>query len=88
VRLEPGTRTAAVVGAGSLRTNSMHHQAVRELGNGLRATGWAADGVIEAMESGDPAVWMVAVQWHPEEHAPGAPDEGLFRALVTASRGA
>ena len=88
VRLEPGTRTAAIVCAGSLRTNSMHHQAVRDLGKGLRATGWAADGVIEAMEAEDPAEWMVAVQWHPEDHAPGGPDEGLFRAFVTAARGA
>jgi len=81
VRLEPGTRTSDVLGAVAVRTNSMHHQAVRELGAGLRASGWAEDGVIEAMEGTDGG-WLVAVQWHPEEHRPEPPDEALFRAFV------
>lgn len=87
VRLEPGTRTAGALGVASLRTNSMHHQAVRELGAGLRATGWAADGVIESLESDDPERWLVAVQWHPEDLPGGGPDEGLFRAFLSAAGG-
>lgn len=86
VRIERGTRTAAALGVDVLRSNSTHHQAVRELGVGLRATGWAEDGVVEALESSDPAEWLVGVQWHPEDLAPGAPDEGLFRAFVAAGR--
>lgn len=85
VRLEPGTRTAEALGVASLRTNSMHHQAVRALGAGLRATGWAADGVIESLESDDAARWLVAVQWHPEDLPGGGPDEGLFRAFLAAA---
>lgn len=46
------------------RVNSLHHQAVDRLGAGLTATGWAPDGVVEAVElSGAP---VVGVQWHPE----------------------
>ena len=85
VRIEYGTRTASALGVEALRTNSMHHQAVRELGEGLRATGWAADGVIESLEASDTAEWLVGVQWHPEELAAGVPDEGLFRAFVAAA---
>ena len=85
VRIERGTRTASVLGVETLRTNSMHHQAVRALGEGLRATGWAADGVIESLEASNPAEWLVGVQWHPEDLGPGIPDEGLFRALVAAA---
>jgi putative glutamine amidotransferase len=90
VRIERGTRTAGLLGVESLRTNSMHHQAVRELGTGLRATGWAMDGVVEALESADPAAWLVGVQWHPEDLGDGGPDDGLFRAFVeaAAARGA
>lgn len=84
VRLAERSRAAAALGVTSLVANSFHHQAVRDLAPGLVASGWSPDGLIEAVESppGDP--WLLAVQWHPEErHADtGAPDRGLFRALV------
>jgi putative glutamine amidotransferase len=48
-----------------LMVNSMHHQAVRDLAPGLRATAHSPDGIIEALESTDSLV--VAVQCHPEE---------------------
>ena len=47
VRIEPGSRLAAIVGAEELDVNSFHHQAVDRLGRGLRAVAWAPDGVIE-----------------------------------------
>jgi putative glutamine amidotransferase len=44
--------------------NSAHHQAVAELGAGLRITARSADGVVEAMEhEGLP---IFSVQFHPE----------------------
>ena len=65
VRLEPDTRLAQSYGATTIRTNSYHHQAVDEIGDNLRATGWATDGIIEAVE-GTGQVFVLAVQWHPE----------------------
>jgi putative glutamine amidotransferase len=47
---------------GTAKVNSIHHQAVRDPGTGLRASAWSDDGVIEAVE-GDEAL---GVQWHPE----------------------
>lgn len=84
VELEAGSQLAAAYGATRVSTNSYHHQAISELGAGLRAVGRASDGVIEAVEAieGSP---VVAVQWHPEmmferfgEHL--APFEVLVRA--------
>jgi putative glutamine amidotransferase len=64
-RLAPESRLSAIFGDGRIEVNSMHHQSVRELGEGLRATAHAEDGVIEAVEgTGD--AWVVGVQWHPE----------------------
>ncbi len=58
-----------------------HHQAVGRLGDGLVATAWADDGLVEAVEhSGDG--FVMGVQWHPEERD-GA---GLFRALVERAK--
>ena len=84
VRIEDGTRTASILGS-RLRTNSSHHQGIRQLGLGLRATGWADDGLVEALESDDAAQWLVGVQWHPEEGSAGPPDRNLFRVFVDAS---
>jgi putative glutamine amidotransferase len=48
--------------------NTRHHQAIRDLAPALRATAWAADGLIEAVERRDAgARWTLAVQWHPED---------------------
>lgn len=46
--------------------NSYHHQAIRELGQGLRISATSSDGVIEAIESIDPKTNIIAIQWHPE----------------------
>ncbi|HEV7526091.1 MAG TPA: gamma-glutamyl-gamma-aminobutyrate hydrolase family protein [Acidimicrobiia bacterium] len=61
VLADPGT-AAEVALAGTVKVNSIHHQAVREPGNDLRATAWSDDGVIEAVE-GEAAL---GIQWHPE----------------------
>jgi putative glutamine amidotransferase len=64
----------------------MHHQALRDLGRGLAAVGWAPDGVIEAVELPDARALAIGVQWHPEEliaHDPAA--RNLFRSLIDAA---
>jgi putative glutamine amidotransferase len=87
IRLAPGSLAAEALGATSLRVNSFHHQAVRDLAPKLVATGWSEDELIEAVESVEGEPWLLAVQWHPEEmHADArAPDRGLFAALVERS---
>lgn len=50
----------------TLRVNSIHHQAIAELGQNLRAVGYASDGIIEAIEFEKPPCFFVGVQWHPE----------------------
>ena len=82
VHVESDSLIADVMGLTALRTSSGHHQAIRDLGDGLRVVAAAADGIIEALEMpGHP--WLVAVQWHPEVTAVGdASQQALFDALV------
>lgn len=48
-----------------LEVNTLHHQAVKDLGSGLVPMAVAPDGLIEAIQMPDKRfVW--AVQWHPE----------------------
>lgn len=49
-----------------LKVNSMHHQAVRRPAPGLAVSGYASDGIIEAMEKPGYPTFFLGVQWHPE----------------------
>ena len=71
-----------------VQVNTSHHQAVRDLGRGLRVGAVAPDGVIEAIEHEPHKNWVVGVQWHPERMGGDALASALFRALVQATRAA
>jgi putative glutamine amidotransferase len=82
VQVEEGTRLAQIVGAGIVRVNSFHHQAVRDVPPGYRVAAQAADGTIEAVEAED-GRFRVGVQWHPEDMAAEcARQHALFEAMV------
>jgi putative glutamine amidotransferase len=61
IQAEGGSIAAGILGS-LTEVNSIHHQAIADPGQTLRATAWSPDGVIEAVES--PGV--LGVQWHPE----------------------
>jgi putative glutamine amidotransferase len=85
VRVAPGSRLAATLGATELAPMSWHHQAVRSIAPGLKAVAHAPDGTVEALES-DSMPWLIAVQWHPELTADREPaQQRLFDALVAAA---
>lgn len=68
-------------GGDTLRVNSYHHQGLRELAPGLRASASAPDGLVEAFEGEG----IVAVQWHPELTFAAHPETlGSFRAFMAA----
>jgi putative glutamine amidotransferase len=84
IEVEADSRLAAIFGSTSFEVNSFHHQAVKELGRGLKAVGWSPDGVIEALESTEHP-WLLAVQFHPENLiASHEPSRRLFEAFVAA----
>jgi putative glutamine amidotransferase len=68
VRLRPDSLAARVIGAETTKVKSHHHQGIGELGTGLEASGWAEDGVVEAIElEGGEHPFALGVLWHPEE---------------------
>jgi putative glutamine amidotransferase len=73
---------------GSVRVNSSHHQAVRDLGRGLKAIAWASDGIVECVIDPSPGRFVLGVQWHPELTAR---DDGIskdiFDLFVEHARG-
>lgn len=66
---------------------SWHHQAIRDVANGLVVVAHAPDGVIEAVEMPEHP-WLIGVQWHPELSAAYDPtQQRLFDAFVRAAAG-
>lgn len=79
-----GTLLHRIGGRARLEVNSAHHQAAGTIGPDVVVSGRAPDGVIEAIEAPGRR-FCVGVQWHPEYRISAA-DDGLFEALVAASR--
>ena len=73
-----------LLGKDTIRVNSLHHQAIRNLAPSLEAMAVTPDGLTEAVYMpGKRFVW--AVQWHPEFLYKKDPDSlSLFRAFVEA----
>jgi gamma-glutamyl-gamma-aminobutyrate hydrolase PuuD len=86
VVIEPGTLLAGIARGERLRVNSFHHQAIKDLGDGLVPVAWAEDKVIEAVELPGARGFVLAVQWHPEELVEDDPAAlRLFQALIAAA---
>jgi putative glutamine amidotransferase len=77
-RFATGSRIAELMGD-DLSVHCYHHQGVADPGT-LTVTGWAADGVPEAVEDPDHR-FVLGVQWHPEVTR----DKRIFGALVAAT---
>lgn len=78
-----GSQLEQITGKKKLMANSCHHQAVKEVAPGFRATAFASDSTIEAIEAW-PDRPILGVQWHPEELTVGGDTImlKLFRFLV------
>ncbi|MCU7723747.1 gamma-glutamyl-gamma-aminobutyrate hydrolase family protein [Actinoplanes sp. KI2] len=77
-RFEPGSRIDALMGD-DVVIHCYHHQGVADPG-ALTVTGWAEDGLPEAVEDRAKR-FVLGVQWHPEV----VRDRRLFGALVAAA---
>ena len=88
VRLLAESAMARLAGGESAYVNSHHHQAIETVGEGLRATAWTSDGLIEALEDLRIDRWALGVQWHPEIEWEGDGfSENLFASFIEAARG-
>lgn len=65
VKLDADSRLAKICGKTTFRVNSLHHQAIKKPGAGLKIVGCDLDQIIQAVES-NPHAEILGVQWHPE----------------------
>jgi putative glutamine amidotransferase len=83
---EPDSSLGKIV-SGSCRVNSMHHQALKRVGRGLKVTARSEDGFVEAVEAAEEYPFLMAVQWHPEEMVINSPEQReIFARFVAKCR--
>lgn len=87
VKLLPRMKLGKILGEDIITVNSMHHQAVDQVGLGLTVSAVSGDGFIEGLE-----VYLhpfcIGVQWHPEHMGEeNTQQQKLFEAFVAACKG-
>jgi len=65
VTFEPGSILGDIYGAAEAKVNTLHHQGLDRLADGLIVEGRTDDGLVEAVRC-DGDWWVLGVQWHPE----------------------
>lgn len=87
VRIVEGGVLAGIVGAGTVRVNSVHDQGADRLAPGARVEALAPDGLVEAFSIPAAAGFNLCLQWHPEWKAAENPvSMKLLRAFGAACR--
>ena len=85
VKVRRGSRLGAITRRRAMRVNSLHEQAVRRLGRGLRVVSRDRDRIVQAIE-GTGRQFVLGVQWHPEYLPCLRAQRRLFAGLVRAAR--
>ncbi len=86
VAVAADTKLVEIAKTNTLKVNSFHHQAVKDVAPTLRASAHSTDGLCEAIESPDYPI--IGVQWHPENLAVAGQKEqrALFEWLVSEAK--
>lgn len=86
INIAKNTKLEELLGSSTL-VNSLHHQCIKELGTGLKATAHSKDGIIEAIEMPD-RDFVMGLQWHPEEMAMHRDENmlNIFKEFIIKSR--
>lgn len=87
IQIAPDSLLFQILGCASIEVNSIHRQAVGQIGGGLKVGAQASDGVIEEIEAADHR-WVVGVQYHPERSwAVSEASRRLIAAFIQACVG-
>ena len=85
VSIDPSSRLASMLGADNSRVNSLHHQAMKGLGDGFVVSARDRDEIVQGIESTDEPL-RIGVQWHPEYMPQRRDQRQLFQGFVDYCR--
>jgi putative glutamine amidotransferase len=82
--VDPHSALYKILGSEHCHINSLHHQAIHKLGEGLHIAGRDADNIIQAVETPKHR-FRIGVQWHPEYLPFQARQLHIFKHLVASA---
>jgi len=86
IHVQPKSKLMEILGKPLIRTNSFHHQAVKEVASGFIVSAIAEDKIIEGIESTKHS-FVIGVQFHPESMFQNNPPIiNLFDSFVKAAK--
>jgi putative glutamine amidotransferase len=86
VQINPTSSLAKILETQTTAVNSLHHQGIEKVAQGLRAIAEAPDHLVEAVElPGHP--FGLGVQWHPEWMPDSLAMQALFKSFIQAAAG-
>ena len=87
VKVAPDSCLAGILAGAPAQVNSLHPQALDDLGQNIVVEAVAEDGTVEAVTVDGAPGWVIGVQWHPEYLAStDTTSNKILRAFGDASR--
>lgn len=86
VWIVPDSGLYCILGIAECRVNTLHHQSVDRLGDGVSVVARERVGIVQGIEVTGPR-FVMGVQWHPEYLVVDERQQNLFRTLVDAAKG-
>jgi putative glutamine amidotransferase len=85
LKVDESSRFADIIHSTTINANTHHHQAFKVLGEGIKATAWAEDGIIEAIESQNDR-YAIGIRCHPESLLDVEPKWNLvFKSFILST---
>jgi putative glutamine amidotransferase len=83
VVIESACRFNMIAHSAHFKINSLHHQGIKQIGEGLKPFAYAEDGLVEGIELTGHRFGL-AVQWHPEWLTDQQSTHDLFNGFIAA----
>ncbi len=84
ITIDNNRKLYAILKTDTCDVNSLHHQSIRETGQGLVTSAVEPNGIIQAVEHASHP-FIIGVQWHPEYMPQVKIQRNIFKALVRAA---
>lgn len=86
VRIDKSSRLFEIIGDETVKTNSFHHQSLKDVAKAFTVTAKSPDGIIEAVEDSQHP-YFIGVQWHPEfTYETSSTSAKLFKSFIDACK--
>lgn len=85
INISKNTKLYNIFNTDVIKTNSFHHQAIKNVARNYKVSAVAQDGIIEAIES-ELLTFAIGVQWHPEDMIKSNDKfNSIYKALIEAA---